>query len=293
MAKIKQSYKIPHTINVKDGLDTPIALKFGRIGLSVPVPMNLILMNITLIIVYVSLITYMIKSNYGILAPLLFTISFVPLSRILLRKMRTGERGYKMLWPALKYYPSYKFRKINTRGTAKEKEVVDLKNVIGLEEINPKTGIARFTNGDTGVAIKVIGNGSKSLFDNEVEQIVLAFDQFLRELDLGVHLIVDMKEGQQNCSKQIESHEKKKDNNINNNPTISMILNNRINTLKGIERNFRTTEYTTYLRSNDIRSLESTIKMLKQTNSNTLFKYFKIAFDEEVFEKYKNYYSLK
>lgn len=291
MAKIKQRYKIPHTINVTEGLDTPISLKFGTFGIAVPVPLNLFLMNICLIMVYISGVVFMIKNNFGFIPPLLFTLSFIPLARMLLKKTNTGERGYKWVLPTLLYYPMYKSRMIKTRSTANEEEVEDLKNVIGLEEINPKSGIARFTNGDTGVAIKVIGSGSNSLFDNEVDQIVLAFEHFLRELDYGVHFIVDMKEGKQNCSSQIEALEKQKVKYTN--PTVQMILSRRIETLKSIENNFKTTEYTTYLRSDDTRKLESTIKMLKQTNQGTLFKYFEIAYDEEVFEKYKNFYSLK
>lgn len=291
MAAIKTSYKIPHTIDVTDGLDSPISLKSGALGIKVPVPVNLLLMNIALIMVYTGVITYMVKNNFGIFPLFIFTISFIPLSRMLLKKTNTGERGYKWVWPTLIYYPSYKSRMIRTRSTAKEEEVENLKNVIGLEEINPESGIAHFTNGDTGLAISVIGNGSNSLFDNEVDQIILAYEQFLKELDYGVHFIVDMKEGKQDCSKQIEALENQKLK--NSNPTVQMILERRINTLKGIENNFKTTEYMMYLRSDDIKKLESTMKMLKQTNSNTLFKHFRPIYNEEVFEKYKEFYSLK
>lgn len=291
MANIKQRYKIPHSIDVTDGLDSPISLKFGSIGLAVPIPVNLLLMNIGLIMVYVSALVYMVKNNFGIIPLILFTISFIPLWRMLLKKTNTGERGYKWVLPTLLYYPTYKSRMIRTRSTAKEEEVENLKNVIGLEEIHPKTGIAHFTNGDTGVAIQVIGNGSNSLFDNEVDQIILAYEQFLKELDYGVHFIVDMKEGQQDCTSQIETLERQKLK--NSNPTVQMILDRRISTLKSIENNFKTTEYTTYLRSDDPKKLESTIKTLKQTNSGILFKYFRPLYDEEVFEKYKEFYSLK
>lgn len=291
MADIKDSYKIPHTIDVTDGLDSPISFKFGSLGLSVPIPVNLFLMNIGLLMVYISIIAYMVKNNFGIIPLILFTISFIPLSRMLLKKTNTGERGYKWVLPTLLYYPNYKARMIKTRSTADEEEVKDLKNVIPLEEIDPKTGIARFTNGDTGIAIKVIGNGSNSLFNNEVDQIILAYEQFLRELEYDVHFIVDMKEGQQNCSSQIETLEKQKLK--INNPTVQMILDKRSNTLRSIENNFQTTEYTTYLRSDDPKKLEATVKMLRQTNNGSLFKYFEPVYDEEVFEKYKEFYSLK
>lgn len=291
MASIKDYYKIPHSINVKEGLDTPVALKFGAIGFAMPIPIALIMMVIGSMMVYVCGAIYITKNNFGILSGVLFTISFIPLARMMLKKTETGERGYKWVVPTLSYYPSYKLRMIRTRSTISGNEVEQLKNVIGLEEIDPKSGIARFTNGDTGVAVNVIGNGNKTLFDNEVERIVLAYEQFLRELDLGVHFIVDMKEGKQDCTSQIEALETQKMN--NNNPTVNLILDRRITTLKHIQNNFRTTEYTTYLRSNDVAKLENTIKALKQTSSSGIFKYFQIAYDEEVYERYKDFYNLQ
>lgn len=291
MASIKDYYKIPHSINVKEGLDTPVALKFGAIGFAMPIPIALIMMVIGSMMVYVCGVIYITKNNFGILSGILFTISFIPLARMMLKKTETGERGYKWVVPTLSYYPSYKLRMIRTRSTISGNEVEQLKNVIGLEEIDPKSGIARFTNGDTGVAVNVIGNGNKTLFDNEVERIVLAYEQFLRELDLGVHFIVDMKEGKQDCTSQIEALETQKMN--NNNPTVNLILDRRITTLKHIQNNFRTTEYTTYLRSNDVAKLENTIKALKQTSSSGIFKYFQIAYDEEVYERYKDFYNLQ
>ncbi|HDF2935123.1 TPA: hypothetical protein PC496_000787 [Clostridioides difficile] len=290
MPSIKKRYKIPHTINVVEGLDTPIALKFGALGIAVPVPLNLFLLNIVVIMIGFSGVAYMVKNNFGIIPPILFVIAFIPLARMLLKKTKTGERGYKWVIPTLIYYPMYKSRMIVTRSTAEEEEVEDLKNVIGVEEIDPKTGITKYTNGDTAVAIRVIGNGSNSLFDNEVEQIILAYEQFLRELDYGVHPIVSMKEGNQNCSSQIEALEKQKFNSTN--PTVQMILNKRINTLKGIENNFKTTEYTLFLRSDDPKKIETSIKTLRQTNSGILFKYFETIYGEDVFEEYKSFFTL-
>lgn len=291
MASIKKFYKIPHSINVKEGLDTPIALKFGSVGFAVPIPIYLIIMFIFSIVVYISDVIFMLKNNFGVLSVILFTISFIPLARIMLKKTDTGERGYKWVIPTLLYYPSYKLRMIRTRSTISGNEVEQLKNVIGLEEINPETGIGRFTNGDIGVAIHVIGNGNKTLFDNEVERIILSYEQFLRELNIGVHFIVDIKEGRQDCTSQIEALETEKAN--TNNPTRTLILDRRINVLKHIQNNFRTTEYTTYLRSDDPNKLDETIKTLKQTSSSGIFKYFQIAYDEDVFERYKAFYNLQ
>lgn len=291
MASIKKYYKIPHSINVKEGLDTPVALKFGAIGFAVPIPIALIIMVIGTLMIYVSGIIYFTKNNYGIIAGILFTIGFISLSRMMLKKTNTGERGYKWVIPTLSYYPLYKMRIVRTRSTISGNEVEKLKNVIGLEEISPKSGIARFTNGDTGVAVNVIGNGNKTLFDNEVEKIVLSYEQFLRELDIGVDFIVDMKEGKQDCTSQIDALETQKMN--TNNPTVNLILDRRITTLKHIQNNFRTTEYTTYLRSDDTTKLDNTIKALKQISSSGIFKHFQIAYDEEIYEKYKDFYNLQ
>lgn len=142
--------------------------------------MYLIMLNIIVLAIFITDIFYMVKNNYGIIAPIMFTLSYIPLSIMMLKKTKTGERGYKWLWPTLRYYPTYKSRMIKTRSTANEDEVEMLKNVIPLEEIDPKTGIAKFVEGDKGVAIKVVGNGSNSLFESEKESIIVAYEQFLK-----------------------------------------------------------------------------------------------------------------
>lgn len=291
MSKIKSTYKIPHSINVKKGLDDPVALKSGSVGLPAPVPIKIIVMFAIALTIYISAIGFMIGQNFGILAPILFTIGYIGLARIMLKKERTGERGFKWVIPTLAYYPLYKLRNQRTRSTASGNEVERLKGLIPLEKIKEEEGVAIYTNGDIAVALEVIGKGSNSLFDNEKESIVLAFDQFLRELDLGVYFIVDMKEGKQDCALQIDNHEAKRIDNTN--PTTDMILKRRINGLQSIEQNFKTTEYTVYLRATDPKKLDATLKIIGQNRQNGMFKYIRRAYNDEIYEKYRAFYSLE
>lgn len=291
MAKIKQSYKIPHSIDVKKGLDDPVALKSGSVGLPAPVPIKIIVMFAIALTIYIATIGFMLTNNFGILAPILFTIAYVSLARMMLKKEPTGERGFKWVIPTLAYYPMYKFRSQRTRSTASGNEVERLKGLIPLEEIKEEEGVAVFTNGDIAVALEVIGKGSNSLFDKEKENIILSFDQFLRELDLGVYFIVDMKEGNQDCALQIDNLEAKRIDNTN--PTSDMILKRRINGLHSIEQNFKTTEHTLYLRATDHQKLDAMLKVLKQNRNNGMFKYIRRAYNEEIYEKYRNFYSLE
>lgn len=291
MSKIKSTYKIPHSINVKKGLDDPVALKSGSVGLAAPVPIKIIVMFAIALTIYISAIGFMIGQNFGILAPILFTIGYIGLARMMLKKERTGERGFKWVIPTLAYYPLYKLRNQRTRSTASGNEVERLKGLIPLEKIKEEEGVAIYTNGDIAVALEVIGKGSNSLFDNEKESIVLAFDQFLRELDLGVYFIVDMKEGKQDCALQIDNLEAKRIDNTN--PTTDMILKRRINGLQSIEQNFKTTEYTVYLRATDPKKLDATLKIIGQNRQNGMFKYIRRAYNDEIYEKYRAFYSLE
>jgi|SRR5699024_4669761 len=107
MAKIKQSYKIPHSIDVKKGLDDPVALKSGSVGLPAPVPIKIIVMFAIALTIYIATIGFMLTNNFGILAPILFTIGYVSLARMMLKKEPTGERGFKWLTlPQLKQWDS-------------------------------------------------------------------------------------------------------------------------------------------------------------------------------------------
>ncbi|WP_281512230.1 hypothetical protein [Mammaliicoccus vitulinus] len=291
MSKIKSTYKIPHTINVKKGLDDPVALKSGSVGLPAPVPIKIIVMFSIALVVYMASVGFMIGRNFGVFAPILFTIGYIGLARMMLKKEKTGERGFKWVMPTLMYYPLYKLRNQSTRGTAYGNEVERLKGLIPLEDINPEEGVATFTNGDIAVAMDIVGNGSNSLFDNEKEDIILAFDQFLRELEMGVSFIVDMKEGKQNCEVQLDNLEAKRIENTN--PTTDMILKRRINGLQSIQQNFKTTEYTLFLRANTPQKLDATLKVLKQKRQSGMFKYIRKAYNDEVYEKYRSFYSLE
>lgn len=291
MAKIKDSYKIPYTINVKRGLDDPVAIKSGNLGLSAPVPVKVIMMFALSVVLYVVVLTFMLTRNFGLISIIMFTIGYFVLARLMLKKDRTGERGFKWVKPTLLYFPSYRRRKISTRSTADKGEVEQLNDVIPIEDIDTEKGFAYYTNGDIGIALDVIGNGSRSLFDKEKENIITAFDQFLRELELDVYFIVDMKEGKQNCQLQIDNLEAKRLENTN--PTADMILKRRIESLKGIEQNFKTTEYTLFLRANDSMKLDSTLKVLKQKQQMGLFKYLRVIYNEELYETYREFYSME
>lgn len=82
MVKIKQSYKIPHSIDVKKGLDDPVALKSGSVGLPAPVPIKIIVMFAMALTIYIATIGFMLTNNFGILAPILFTIGYLTLPQL-------------------------------------------------------------------------------------------------------------------------------------------------------------------------------------------------------------------
>ena len=48
-----------------------------------------------------------------------------------------------------------------------------------------------------------------------------------------------------------------------------------------------------FIRANDKQKLDTTIKILKQKERMGMFKYLERAKNEEVFEKYRNYFSME
>lgn len=94
---------------------------------------------------------------------------------------KTGELGHTTFIPTYRYWVDSRKRFIKTRGTANSKEVTKLKWEIPIENIDEETGIIEFTNGDVGVTLSIIGNGSQALFVDEKEKIILAFERFYRK----------------------------------------------------------------------------------------------------------------
>lgn len=288
---MKPFYKLPYSIDVNEMLDQPVSLRFSMVGIKVPVPVYMILMIMFVVISYGLMVAYFFKIGFGLISAILFSIGYIPMCIMMLKKNKTGDRGYKWLYPTLMYFPTFESRKINTRSTANNEEVEKLQAIIPIKDID-ESGMVEYIDNDVGVVIKVIGNGSTTLFEKDKESVIDAFEAFLRDLKMNVSVNVEMRNGNQKCSNQIASLDKEKENTTN--PTVLSINEKKRKALEIIEQTFTTIEYRVFLRSKTSEDLQGVIKAINnKRSSNQLFKNVEIVKGEETYDMYREFYSFE
>lgn len=290
MANIKDIYKIPYTLKVSK-LDMPISLRVGMVGPKKPVPFKVLLTLFVTVILWFTIVYFMFKSEFGLLSIITFTIAYIILSILALKKQPNGLMGYRWFKPTFEYIVRRKDRFIQTRGTASDREVLKLQWSIPVEAIEEKSGLTHYTNGDVGVVLDVIGNGSRALFTQEKEEIIMAFDRVLRQLDLNVSLTIESKQSKQDCSEQIANLEELRRKNTS--PTIDGIISEKLDILENeIQTKFKSTHQYIHLRAPDEDRLNTTLQLLKQQKNQGLFRYMAAMNGEKHLDRLTAFYSL-
>lgn len=189
MSVLKDSYKIPYSINVTK-LDAPVPLTStsGEYSfLKRPIKLKIIFLGAGLgfilpILVYLK--TPLAKG--GILGMLLVLIGWEWFVYLLLWPQDNKLDGWQWIIPTLTYWLNYKTRSISTRG---DDEVTLVKEVMNFEDINDK-GVITFVNGWVGNIYQMDGFASNMLFEAEKAQIVDAFERYMKLLPANVSVSI-------------------------------------------------------------------------------------------------------
>lgn len=89
MSRIKPTYKIPMSINLSRW-DTPISLKSGSVGLK-PLTYKVIIIIALTFVIWMATFIYMLKHDFGLFYSILFTIGYVMLCRISLKREKQAN----------------------------------------------------------------------------------------------------------------------------------------------------------------------------------------------------------
>ena len=290
MSRIKESYKIPMSINV-NRWHTPISLKKGSVGFKKPITLAVIISAMGTFVLWMIIVYQMLVSHFGLLAPLVFTIGYIMLAVLALRRNKTRERGYKWFVPTYRYWFRSDQRFIGTRGSSDEREVTKLKNFIPIEFVDEDTGLIEYTNGDVGAVFEIIGNGSRALFIEEKEKIITAFEGVLQQLDLDVSVTVESKQSKQDCSEQIRNLEYLR--NKTTEPEVDRMLGSRIDILKDeIQTSFKSTHQYLFIRAHDEERLNTTINLFLKQRSEGLFRYMEPITGEKLMSRLSEFFKL-
>ena len=177
----KKSYGIPYSLNETSYLDLPITIKTEG-GISArPITIKSLLIIMSGIVggFLVATKTFIARGN--LLEKGIFLLLWGILCAFLLTTTKTREYGYHRLGNLYRYLsPNNRF--VNTRRVA---SAFNMAMFTGFAEMDPRTGIIKYTDGTLGMLFDVIGTGSYLLFDSHKNAIIDRVDSHYRKMHPG------------------------------------------------------------------------------------------------------------
>ena len=157
MAKV--SYKIPDTLD-KNVLQAriPLTTKDGSVGK--PITVASLLSYLGALLVWFLIISQTFVKASGIGGIIVFTIFYVLLAVMLLKKDDTDVPQMSLVITMLNYLP----KSMRTIMTRKNSDYVDFLNFVGIKSVDDDGNI-EFLDGDIGTMYRVSGSASVLLFE--------------------------------------------------------------------------------------------------------------------------------
>lgn len=185
----KERFKIPATLDVSY-FDMEFHLKSKNgLGISKPVSAKTLLFGLLAAFGWFYLVFQTFIGRSGIPLIILFTLSWVVLSVLLVKTDKTGRLGLEVVVSALNYLPK----------TGRRVPVRMADNVYPLQQLfNVKDGgvdvddaLIQFLDGSIGRVYHVVGSASSLMFEDDKRRIINKVDGFYRKLPVGVEVIYD------------------------------------------------------------------------------------------------------
>lgn len=159
-------------------LDISLAFKSSSgVGIR-PVPIRLVLAVLVSGFVCLWIVQASPLMSMGIGWAVLFVLVWIIASVVLLRPDKSGHLAFEQLPVLLSYIPKSS-RMVLTRSDCSAWGAL---SCIGIEDIDPETGLITFHDGDVGFLYRVVGSGSVLLFESDQEAIVNRVDAFWRKM---------------------------------------------------------------------------------------------------------------
>lgn len=192
---MKQSYKIATSLD-RSYLDVEVALQAKNgVGLR-PLPLTTIV--IWLVAIFGSFLLVANQDLPLFNLPLWAKIAFMCVACIFTFFVTSRDGGNQSRFFAIRNMAEYMFikksRLVKTRTTD---SATAFARIVGIKEINDKTGLVKYTDGTVAYFYRVTGNASNLLFDSDKEAIVTRVDNFYRKMPEFIRMeIVTVKEAQ-------------------------------------------------------------------------------------------------
>lgn len=199
----KERYIVPVSLD-RTILDHELTLSSNAMRLK-PLPMKVIFAYIGSITVLMWLLTGtpLKGASFGYLV--LISVWWIAATAYFAAYSKTKEMRGEMIMALIDYLPKTA-RKVLTRSDSSPGQ---FHSIVGIKEVDEKTGFITYADGMVGQAYAVVGSASCLLFDQDRDAILNRNDRFYRKLEPGVEWVFITTKEPQRVHTQIATLEKR------------------------------------------------------------------------------------
>lgn len=199
----KERYIVPVSLD-RTILDHELTLSSNAMRLK-PLPMKVIFAYIGSITVLMWLLTGtpLKGASFGYLV--LISVWWIAATAYFASYSKTKEMRGEMIMALINYLPKTA-RKVLTRSDSSPGQ---FHSIVGIKDVDEKTGFITYADGMVGQAYAVVGSASCLLFDQDRDAILNRNDRFYRKLEPGVEWVFITTKEPQRVHTQIATLEKR------------------------------------------------------------------------------------
>lgn len=199
----KERYIVPVSLD-RTILDHELSLSSNSMRLK-PLPMKVIFAYIGSITVLMWLLTGtpLKGASFGYLV--LISVWWIAATAYFAAYSKTKEMRGEMIMALIDYLPKTA-RKVLTRSDSSPGQ---FHSIVGIKDVDEKTGFITYADGMVGQAYAVVGSASCLLFDQDRDAILNRNDRFYRKLEPGVEWVFITTKEPQRVHTQIATLEKR------------------------------------------------------------------------------------
>lgn len=261
----KPAYKIPSDLNASYA-DMEIALRSkDGIGFK-PLPMKIVLAYVVGVLgaFYVMMNTFIRYGNLGHKA--LFLITWGLFMWLLFKTDPTQRMQFSLVPVLLNYIP----KKARTVMTRRDSNCLPFYAIVGIKDIDERTGLVTFEDGTFGYWYRVVGSASILLFDSDRVAILDRVDAFYKKMNTESEVIFLTVKSAQAIYKQLAALRRLYDNLEVRDEDLIYLANEQFDVLKNyVGGTFKSIHQYMILKADNKEVLQQTKNILQSEVENS------------------------
>lgn len=267
---MRKRYRLPYALNASP-LDISVALSSSDSAIQTKrqLTVRVILIVVAGVMLYMGLVTQTILGRGGVFGITTWTIGYFWLLYLICIPTLTKQVGLNEVVPMIRYAMGTN-RHIGTRSSNLAKPIRDL---VGVDGVEPETGKILYSNGEVGVIYEAVGNASILMFDEDKEHVLQSTRNFYRKLSPNISMLIDFSSEPQKIYKQVESAKQRQANLQIDSPGLRQLLHSDIEFMREvIGREFKSLhQYIVVRAKNDEALFEFDSWLLAQVEKDGAF----------------------